>query len=117
MKIKIIISFFTLVITHACRKDSAAQSTSSTTPVCLKNNIEVFEKNNSCSTAHVNEMTFQNKTVYVFDPGNCGADMTAEVIDNNCKSLGYLGGFAGNTKIEGVEFSQAKFIKTIWSRN
>lgn len=118
MKLKIIISLFTFLLAHACKKDGAAQSTSSASiPTCLKSQIEVFEKQNTCASAHVDEMTFQFKTVYVFDPGSCGADMTAEVLDNTCKSLGSLGGITGNTKIEGGEFSQAKFVKTIWSRN
>ena len=52
----------------------------------------------------------------MFDPGTCGADMTSEVIDEDCNSLGYLGGIAGNVQISGTNFSEAVFIKVIWER-
>jgi len=42
--------------------------------------------------------------------------MTAEVMSSDCVSLGFLGGFIGNTKINGEEFSSATFIKTIWQK-
>ena len=54
--------------------------------------------------------------VYVFDLGTCGADMTSEVLDENCNTLGFLGGIAGNTKINGDDFGNAKYKSTIWSR-
>jgi hypothetical protein len=40
--------------------------------------------------------------------------MTSEVYDSNCNSLGFLGGIAGNAKINGEEFSNATLVKTIW---
>jgi hypothetical protein len=52
----------------------------------------------------------------VFDPGTCGADMAAEVIDSECNSLGNLGGIAGNTEINGANFSNAILESTIWER-
>jgi len=42
--------------------------------------------------------------------------MTSEVADSDCNSLGLLGGIAGNTIINGEEFSNAKFIKTTWEK-
>ena len=47
---------------------------------------------------------FQNKLVYVFNPGYCGADLTTEVIDENCAAVGFLGGITGNDSINGVNF-------------
>lgn len=56
------------------------------------------------------------KTVYVFDQGPCGNDMTSEVVDSECKNLGYLGGITGNKEINGQDFSSAEFVKTIWEK-
>ncbi|OFX51008.1 MAG: hypothetical protein A2046_06175 [Bacteroidetes bacterium GWA2_30_7] len=86
------------------------------TPRCVEKKIKEFNENSSCGDAKVDEYSFQNKTVYVFEPGTCGADMTADVIDSDCNGLGSLGGFVGNTKINGEEFSKATFIKTIWKK-
>jgi len=86
------------------------------TPKCVENKINDYNKSSTCNTAKVEEYTFQGNTVYTFDPGNCGADMTTEVINSDCNSIGYLGGIDGNTKINGEEFSKAKFIKTTWKK-
>ena len=86
------------------------------TPKCIKDKIKDFNKSSPCGNAGVNEYSFQGNTVYAFGPGTCGADMTAEVMSSNCVSLGFLGGLTGNTKINGEEFSSAKFIKTIWKK-
>lgn len=85
-------------------------------PKCVKNQIKDFNKSSNCNNTKVDQYTFQGNIVYTFDPGNCGADMTTEVINSNCNSLGYLGGVSGNTKINGVEFSTATYIKTIWKK-
>jgi hypothetical protein len=70
-----------------------------------------------CETgAQVDEYLFQGEIVYVFEPGNCGADMQAPVYDSNCQMIGALGGFAGNILINNVRFDQnAVFQKTIWN--
>ncbi|MDP3442938.1 MAG: hypothetical protein Q8T08_08785 [Ignavibacteria bacterium] len=87
------------------------------TPKCVENRIKSFNKTSICDNAEVTELIFQGKTVYVFSPGNtCGADMTSEVIDSDCNSLGYLGGDSGNTTINGEYFSNATFVKTIWKK-
>lgn len=85
-------------------------------PACLDNKISEFRKNAACNDPKVNEYSFQNTLVYVFDPGTCGADMSSEVIDSNCQTIGHLGGITGNTKINGEEFSHAKFKRTIWKK-
>lgn len=102
---------FSLVVFTACNKGIAKG-----TLACVKSRIKSFDKSNSCSSAHVDEFTFQGATVYAFDPGTCGADMTTEVISSSCTDLGSLGGFAGNTKINGEEFSNATFVKTVWKK-
>ena len=84
-------------------------------PECVKEMITDFKNYEACdSGANVNEYIFQEKTVYVFNPGACGMDLASPVINSACTSLGFLGGFIGNTKINGEEFSNAIFIKTIW---
>lgn len=86
------------------------------TPSCLKSKIETFSKEACDKSANVKKYTFQGSTVYVLDPGTCGADMTSEVIDKNCSTLGHLGGIIGNTKINNTDFSEAKFRSTVWER-
>jgi hypothetical protein len=98
--------FFLVFLLTAC----------SSMPPCLNKEIGNFKSENQCVSAKVDEYTFQGKTVYVFDPGTCGADMTSKVVDKNCKVLGHLGGFAGNTKINGESFSTAVLVKTVWKR-
>ncbi len=96
----------------SCKKFDIADGT----PRCIKQKIRDYEKDASCSDAHVDEYEFQSETVYVFSPGSCGADMAAPVYDSKCNNKGQLGGFAGNTMIDGQEFSTAKFIKTVWEK-
>ena len=87
------------------------------TPKCVENRIDDFNKSGMCcNDGSVNQYTFQGKIVYTFDPGTCGADMQSEVIDENCKTLGYLGGILGNTYINGEHFSNATFVKRIWKK-
>src|SRR6186713_2558574 len=77
------------------------------TPRCVETKIKGFNKSSPCKDASVNEYSFQGNTVYAFGPGTCGTDMTAEVMNADCVTLGYLGGLTGNTKINGEEFSSA----------
>ncbi|MBL7711831.1 MAG: hypothetical protein JNL13_05180 [Chitinophagaceae bacterium] len=86
-------------------------------PECLKAKIAEFSQSPlSCKTgASLKQYTFQGKTVYVFAPGNCGADMASSVVDEQCKNIGSLGGFTGNMKVNGEDFSSATYVKTIWS--
>ncbi len=87
------------------------------TPVCIVDLIVDFDKENSCDKGvTVMRYTFQGKTVFVFDAGTCGADMTSEIINNNCQSIGYLGGIAGNTEINGEDFSLAIFESIVWEK-
>lgn len=106
----LLINALVLSLLMACKKESK-------TPDCIDKKIEEFKFYISCSIgSNVKEYQFQSKRVFVFDPGTCGADMTSEVIDENCNSLGYLGGIAGNTKINGEDFSNARLTRTLWTR-
>lgn len=102
-----------LVSCMCCSKHKIAKGT----PECVEDKIEVFDQQIDCDqNVNVKEYSFQGEMVYVFDPGTCGADMTSEVIDSDCKTLGYLGGIAGNTEINGEDFSNANYKKTVWEK-
>jgi hypothetical protein len=87
-------------------------------PECIRELAREYAKRPICdSGASVGQMLFQGEYVYVFYEGSCGADMASSVINQNCEFLGNLGGFAGNTKINGIEFSvNAVFQKYIWKQ-
>jgi hypothetical protein len=84
------------------------------TPKSIKSKIKDFNKSQECEDRNVKEYTFQGNTVYAFDPGLCGADLTTEIVNSDSDNLGYLGGISGNYRINGEEFSNAIFIKTTW---
>ena len=96
---------------------SCNKTNSENIPECIQALIEDIEKNESTcpNGAHVDEYKFQDKTVYVFDPGLCGDDMASDVYNSNCDYLGFLGGIAGNDTINGESFSdQAIYQETVW---
>lgn len=109
-KLSIVLLIVATII--SCKKNDIEQGT----PKCVENKIIDFKKSSDCNVAKVDEYSFQGNTVFAFDPGNCSPDMTTEVITSDCETLGYLGGISGNTKINGTNFSTAKFIKTIWKQ-
>lgn len=101
-----------LIFVISCSRKTSIDATKSK----LQSEISLFKQNNNCASAKIMEYTFQSKLVYVLDPGKCGADMTSNVIDENGKSLGFLGGFTGNTVINGADFSEAKLLRTVWEK-
>lgn len=109
---KFLICFVLFFAFIQCKKTKGGKDI----PAAIKIAIEKFDKETNCNSAKVDEYKFQSQKVYVFDPGICGADMTSRVADENNTTLGYLGGIAGNTKINGEDFSNAKFIKTVWTK-
>lgn len=112
MKQLYIILLVIVSVISACNKQKIKRGT----PNCVENKINDFNKSSVCGDAKVKEYHFQGNTVYAFEPGTCGADMTTEVISSDCNTLGHLGGIAGNTKINGEDFSNARFIKTTWKK-
>lgn len=86
--------------------------------VCVEQKLEHFRQDDeTCSDATIKSYMFQGQLVYVMDYGSCFADMTSEVLGDNCKTLGYLGGFAGNSQINGVDFwSNATFVALVWHK-
>lgn len=87
------------------------------TPACIESLIIDFDKEQSCNDGvNVKKYTFQEETVFIFNPGTCSADMTSEVIKSNCESIGFLGGISGNIIINGEDFSNATFKSITWER-
>jgi len=84
-------------------------------PRCISDLVINFENTALCDDYKVDQYLFQNQVVYVFDNGSCGADMQAAVVDNNCNTIGALGGIAGNLEINNESFTNAVFIKTVYS--
>jgi hypothetical protein len=87
------------------------------TPECIVKEIKKFSREHGCDDRSVAEYEFQGKTVYVFSPGTCGADMTSNVFNSGCTLLGTLGGITGNGEINGQNFyTNAVFIHTTWAK-
>ena len=99
---------FAIAILSSCKETNNLED-------CIDQRIATFEMETLCPNGSmVLQYLFQGGTVYVFQEGNCGADMQDEVTDNSCKTLGYLGGIVGNTQINGEDFSNAQFMDTLW---
>ena len=102
--------FLMMVFGLGCKKNEVKEEY----PDCLNSIIDSHKINACSSGASVKEYSFQNNLVFVFDPGICGADMQSIVYNNTCINIGALGGIAGNTTINGADFSMATYVKTIW---
>jgi hypothetical protein len=82
---------------------------------CINSKISAFQNQCCDQGARVDEFTFQQEQVFVFNLGTCGADLPAYVLTSDCDTLGFLGGIAGNTTINGEDFSNAEPTGTVWS--
>ena len=81
---------------------------------CIQERISEFKNSDMiCDDAVVTKYLFQKQYVYVFD-SSCCCDWIAGVVDADCNVIGGLGGFAGNTEINGEDFSNAEFIREVW---
>jgi hypothetical protein len=82
---------------------------------CIEERIADFGAEICSENATVKKYLFQGKSTYAIHPGNCGADMSDEILDSDCNLLGYLGGFAGTTTINGEDYyANATLEETIW---
>ena len=104
------LSFFAVLALTGCEKEDIAKEV----PDCIVKKIQPFTRHACDSGATVQEFIYQDKTVYVFSPGFCGPDLPSTVFDTNCNSLGSLWGITGNSKINGGDFAQATYIRTVW---
>ena len=85
-------------------------------PNAIAEKITSFSSSATCNDARVDEKKYQGNVVYVFEEGTCVTDKETAVYASNGKLLGSLGGFAGNTQVNGADFSSAVLIKTVWSK-
>ncbi len=108
-----IISVMSILGMASCRKEKPGEQCN-----CLSGKIVEWSTSGyTCPTgAAVKSYYFQGDIVYTFEPGNCGADMQAMVIDSRCNPIGALGGIAGNHIINGADFSTAVYISTVWKK-
>lgn len=107
MKTNILLTTLSIILFSSCHKLKKDP--------CFDSKRDEFKKTCCAHGAKIKEYKFQGETVYVYDPGTCGADQTSEVTSSKCETLGHLGGITGNNKINGEDFSNAKFKKTIWA--
>lgn len=104
--IKLLIVLLPLILL-SCKKDSTKQP-------CINGDIEKFKANPTCNSgSSVKKYQFLDESVYVFESGNCGADLTSLVVDEECNHLGSLGGIAGNTEINGENFHDKAILEEI----
>ena len=108
----ILVYLVTLSVVSSCTRIEIENGT----PKCVKVKIIEFNKTTTCADSKVDEYIFQNRVIFVFSPGTCGADMQSSVIDSDCILLGDLGGFVGNSDINGESFENAVFVKNIWKK-
>ena len=100
-----------VIIFSGCNKENEAA-----VPTCIQDQLKIFESTQACPEgATLERFKFQNKRVYVFHPGYCGADLTADVLDESCNQLGFLGGIMGNTIINNEDFISAVSEGVVWS--
>ncbi len=113
MKTIKIIGLIILIGVVGCQKDGIKEDV----PDCIREKILKFQKSDIIcdSGASVIRFDFNGRHVYVFDPGNCGADMQAGIYDGQCEEVCALGGIIGNVTCEGVSFIENATNKTlIW---
>jgi hypothetical protein len=86
-------------------------------PDCIESKVKEYARIESiCDKgAEVSEYEFQNKIVFTFYSGSCGADRGTEIYDEQCDFIGYLGGIGNLKEVNGEDFaSNAKFIGKVW---
>lgn len=110
MKNLIVAAILSLTFFSACKKKEGTKEI----PACIQQRLDEGIDPLCDSGASVDKFIFQEKTVYVFSPGDCGADMASQVVDADCNELGILGGIAGIDKINGEKFSHAVFVENVW---
>jgi hypothetical protein len=109
--------FFVLLFTLSnCQKNELPSNERSN---CLDRKIIEYKNSDlPCETGKsIYRYTFQGKYVYVFNPGNCGADMMSDVYNENCDQICGLGGIAGNLMCNGENFWNEAIDETLIWKN
>lgn len=86
-------------------------------PGCIVAEIGRIAEAPCDDTANITRYRFQGSSVYVLDPGYCADDQSYDVINSSCEIIGRLGGFVGNTKINGIAFYEnAELLAVVWKK-
>lgn len=112
MKIYLTILFSSIILLN-CQKVELNEEV----PSCMEKKINDYKNSNlPCEYGKsIYRYKFQGEYVYVFNPGNCGADMMSDVFDEACNSICGLGGIAGNISCNGDDFGKTATNRTlIW---
>lgn len=99
--------FLLFIMAFQCNKYSQSP--------CINQKITTFKTECCSSGANVREYWFQSQAVFVFNPGNCGGDLPSYVLTEQCDTLGFLGGIAGNQTINGSSFTLAEERGVLWN--
>jgi hypothetical protein len=84
-------------------------------PLCIDQEIEVFEEF-ACPGGDLTIWNFDGDEVYCFNQGNCLADGSAYIYDEQCNLICTLGGFAGNTLCQGLDWnSNATYLELVYT--
>ena len=85
-------------------------------PECIDARVSQFKMDQAdCPFGTIKKYRFQNQILYGFTDGNCIADGGTIVLDESCRQFCLLGGIAGITDCEGVNFDQnAEELELIW---
>ncbi|MGB0883453.1 MAG: DUF6970 domain-containing protein [Flavobacteriales bacterium] len=83
---------------------------------CIDEEVDYFAQYIACyDFARVDKYWYQGEYVYVFFPGDCDEGEISEIKNQNCYSVGYLGGISNNEQVNGQNFyNHAHFEATIW---
>lgn len=82
---------------------------------CIDDRIANLGSEICSDGASVKRYTFQGETAYAINVGNCVADYHDLVLDEECDTLGLIGGFGGFSEINGEDFyANATLQETVW---
>ena len=105
-----------ILFTSGCQKSDINLEDNSD---CIDLKIEAFKTSNlPCESGKtIYRYKFQDEFVYVFGPGNCGADMMSDVYNEECNLVCGLGGIAGNLMCNGENFHDGATDETLIWKN
>lgn len=102
----------------SCKKDKIVIAAN--TPACIRQQIEQLAADPNNTIGSVDEYTFQNVTVYAFEPDTrIIADGSTNIRDAACKNICSVGGFGGPAinLCNGENFFQkAVLVRNIWKK-
>lgn len=104
---KVILGLTVILLSTSCNQSESDQ--------CIHDRIANFGTEICPSGATVKRYNFQGNTTYAIHLGSCIADGADEILAENCDVLGFVGGIAGVTDINGENYyDNASLEETIW---